>query len=237
MTARETGHGLAGFALLAGVPEAALARAAAAAHPRHYDAGATLFDFDEPATEVLFILSGAVRIVARTPAGREFVYRDLEAGEVIGEIAAIDGAPRSASATAVTGTRVLALPNATFLQLVAEAPALSLRLLRMLSARVRELSIRLVEQSSMSVRQRVASELLRMARPRRAAAGAGEGGLAVSPPPPQHVLAARIGARREAVSRELAAMRREGLVSLQRGALVLVALERLHELARAEIGI
>lgn len=226
------GQALAAVPLLAGVPEALCARAEAAGHTRHYTAGQTLFDFDEPATEVLFVLSGAVRIVARTPAGREFVYRDLEAGEVIGELSAIDGAPRSASATAVTATRVLALPNAAFLALVAEAPALSLRLLRMLSGRVRELSIRLVEQSSMSVRQRVASELLRMARPRRTAEG-----IAVSPPPQQHVLAARIGARREAVSRELAAMRREGLVSLQRGALVLVQVERLRELARAELGL
>lgn len=227
-----TGPGLAGFPLLADVPAGPLARAEAAAHPRHYPAGATLFDFDDAATEVLFILSGAVRIVARTPGGREFVYRDLGAGDVLGELAAIDGAPRSASATAVTGTRVLALPNEAFLALVAEAPALSLRLLRLLSARVRELSIRLVEQSSMSVRQRLASELLRLARPRRT----GEG-MAVSPPPPQHVLAARIGARREAVSRELAAMRREGLVSVQRGALVLLRAEALRELARAELGL
>jgi CRP-like cAMP-binding protein len=227
-----TATALAGFPLLAGVPEAALAAAAAAAHPRSFDAGATIFDFEDAATEVLFVQGGLVRIIARTPAGREFVYRDLEVGQVIGEIAAIDGAPRSASATAIIPTRVLALPNAAFLALVAASPDLSLRLLRMLTERVRELSIRLVEQSVLSVRQRVAAELLRMARPRRGAEG-----LAVSPPPPQHVLAARIGARREAVSRELAAMRREGLVSLQRGALVLVAADALRELSRAEIGL
>lgn len=223
---------LAGFAILDGTPPDVLATATAMLHQRNYAAGETIFDFDEPAEEVLFVQSGIVRIIARTPAGREFVYRDLEAGQVIGEIAAIDGAPRSASAAAVIPTRVLALPNAAFLGLVAASPALSLTLLRMLTARVRELSIRLVEQSAFTVRQRVAAELLRMARPRRGAEG-----LAVSPPPQQHVLAARIGARREAVSRELAAMRREGLVSLQRGALVLIATEALRELSRAELGL
>jgi CRP-like cAMP-binding protein len=225
-------HLLSGFPILEGTPPEALATAAAAVHQRSYAAGETIFDFEEPATEVLFVQSGIVRIIARTPAGREFVYRDLEAGQVIGEIAAIDGAPRSASAAAVIPTRVLALPNAAFLALVSASPALSLTLLRMLTARVRELSIRLVEQSAFTVRQRVAAELLRMARPRRGAEG-----LAVSPPPQQHVLAARIGARREAVSRELAAMRREGLVSLQRGALVLIAPDALRELARAELGV
>ncbi|WP_291299309.1 Crp/Fnr family transcriptional regulator [Elioraea sp.] len=225
-------HPLAGFAILDGTPPDALAAAAAVLHQRGYAAGETIFDFEEAATEVLFVQSGIVRIIARTPGGREFVYRDLEAGQVIGEIAAIDGAPRSASAAAVIPTRVLALSNAAFLGLVSASPALSLTLLRMLTARVRELSIRLVEQSAFTVRQRVAAELLRMARPRR-----GADGLAVSPPPQQHVLAARIGARREAVSRELAAMRREGLVSLQRGALVLIAPDALRELSRAELGV
>jgi CRP-like cAMP-binding protein len=223
---------LSGFPLLDGVSQAALARIATAAHARTFGAGATLFDFDDPATDVLFIVSGTVRIVARTPSGKEFVYRDLGAGELIGELAAIDGAPRSASATAVVATHVLALPNTAFLALLAEAPPLALRLLQVLSARVRELSTRLVEQTTMSVRQRLAAELIRLARPRRA----GEG-LAVSPPPPQHVLAARIGARREAVSRELAAMRREGLVSVQRGALVLTAEAALRALSRSEIGL
>ena len=221
---------LAGFAMLAGAPADALERAAAAAHARSYEPGVTVFDFDEPAAEVLFIVAGAVRIIARTPGGREFVYRDIEAGGVIGEIAAIDGAPRSAAATALVTTRVLAVPNAAFLALVAAAPEVSLRLLKLLTARVRELSTRLVEQSSMTVRQRVASELLRMAKPRQAGDG-----LAVSPPPPQHVLAARIGERREAESRELAAMRREGLVSMGRGALVLTRADALRELARAEV--
>lgn len=221
---------LAGFAMLAGAPADALARAAAAAHARSFEPGVTVFDFDEPASEVLFIVSGAVRIIARTPGGREFVYRDIEAGGVIGEIAAIDGAPRSASATALVTTRVLALPNAAFIALVSAAPEVALRLLKLLTARVRELSTRLVEQSSMTVRQRVASELLRMAKPRQ-----GSDGIAVSPPPPQHVLAARIGSRREAVSREIAAMRREGLVSMSRGALVLTRADALRDLARAEV--
>jgi CRP-like cAMP-binding protein len=90
------------------------------------------------------------------------------------------------------------------------------------------------------VQQRLCAELLRLSRPRplaagttpaqgvRAAADRAEPARVVSPPPPQHDIAARIGARREAVSREMSELERLGLIGRTPGAIVLHAPEALR---------
>jgi CRP/FNR family transcriptional regulator, cyclic AMP receptor protein len=86
-----------------------------------------------------------------------------------------------------------------------------------LAGRVRELNARLMEHAVLDLRHRLYSELLRLSVSR---AGAGKERV-VTPPPYHHVLAARIGCRREQVTREFTAMSQEGLVERTRGALVI----------------
>jgi CRP-like cAMP-binding protein len=100
--------------------------------------------------------------------------------------------------------------------------------MRALTARLRLQDQRLFEQVVLPVRHRLASELLRLSRPRE---GHGAAGRVVSPPPPRHVLAARIGARRETVAAALAELAREGLVEVSARAIALPRPEAL----RAEI--
>jgi CRP/FNR family transcriptional regulator, cyclic AMP receptor protein len=90
--------------------------------------------------------------------------------------------------------------------------------LRLLTGRVRELNARLTEHSVFDLKHRLYSELLRMAHPRLGHSNE----RAVTPPPFHHVLAARIGCRREQVTRELLAMAGEGLIEKTRGALILL---------------
>lgn len=139
-------------------------------------------------------------------------------------MAAIDGVPRSARVEALVRTRLCLVPAAAFLQLAFEAPEVGLRLMRLLTARVRAGNRRLLEHMALPVRLRLAAELLRLARCRP------DGTLVLSPPPTEEELGSRIDARREAVSRELSAFGRAGLVRRGRGALVLpdpTALRRL----------
>lgn len=82
---------------------------------------------------------------------------------------------------------------------------------------MRELNLRLMEQAVLDLRHRLYSELLRLSLPR----AGHEGERVVTPPPYHHVMAARIGCRREQVTREFTAMSQEGLVERTRGALVL----------------
>lgn len=199
---------------------AAAERAAARARWRSYPAGTLILDIEDRSSDVYFILEGKVRVQMRTPGGRELLLAELPAGGLIGEIAAIDGEPRTASCTAVLPSRLCILPADAFLEAACSSPAASLALLRHTTRILRRQAQRVLEREALPVRQRLCAELLRQSRPRQG--GAGEGGARiVSPPPAQHDLAARIGARREVVSREMAEMARQGLIEKVRGGIVI----------------
>jgi CRP/FNR family cyclic AMP-dependent transcriptional regulator len=178
--------------------------------------GTLLVDFDDISDDVFFVLAGTVRITVRTPGGRELILDDIGAGGFFGEMAAIDGAPRSAAVTALHRCRICRLPGPAFMALLAEAPELARRMMRLLAGRVRDANARLLERSALDIRHRLHAELLRLAGPAMP-----DGARAISPPPVQHVLASRIGARREPVSREIARLVRAGVLQRTRGALIL----------------
>jgi CRP/FNR family transcriptional regulator, cyclic AMP receptor protein len=172
-----------------------------------YEPGALVLDFDDVGTDVFFIETGSVRVVVRNAGGREVILGDLHAGDIFGEMAAIDDASRSANITALYRSTVARMSGAAFRDMIAEVPIAGLRVMRVLTGRVRLGNQRLLELATLTLRHRLHAELLREARPR-----SGTAELVISPPPLQHVLAARIGGRREAVSREIAEMLRTGLI-------------------------
>ncbi len=184
---------------------------------RRYDEDEVLVDFEDDSTDIYFIVTGDVRILIRTAAGKEVILGEMRAGDAFGELAAIDGTPRSANVTALSRCEVCIMPAATFREIVFGSPTICEKLLRGLVARVRELNARLSEHSIFDLKHRLYSELLRLAGPR--AGHPGE--KVVSPPPFHHVLANRIGCRREQITRELSTMTAEGIVERTRGALVI----------------
>ncbi len=201
---------------------------------RRFDDGETIVDYEDETSDVYFIVSGEVRVLIRTQAGKEIILAEMRSGQFFGELAAIDGARRSANVTALTKTELCIMPAGVFRELIATSPTVCDRILRLLTGRVRELNARLAEHSIFDLKHRLYSELLRLAGPRPGRPNE----RTVTPPPYHHVLAARIGCRREQVTRELSAMAHEGLVEKTRGALVLLrpqVLEaRLAEALREE---
>lgn len=191
---------------------------------RRYGEGELVLDFDDNSSDVYFVVHGEVRVLIRTAAGREIILCELGPGRCFGEMSAIDGLTRSANVTALTNTELCVVPAAVFLELVLGEPRICQRLLRLLTLRVRELDTRLVEHSTLDLRHRLYAELLRLAAPRHGAPAQS----IVSPPPRQQDLAARIGCRREQVSRELSAMIDEGLAEKTKGGLVLQRPETLR---------
>lgn len=203
---------------------------------RRFDTDEILVDFDDVSTDVYFLVSGDVRILIRTQAGKEVILGEMRGGQMFGELAAIDGVSRSANVTALTRGEVCAMPASVFREIVFAAPEIADRLLRLLTKRVRELNARLMEHTVLDLRHRLYAELLRLSAPR---AGAGNERV-VTPPPYHHVLAARIGCRREQVTREFTTMTQEGLVERTRGALVIKRPEvfesRIVEAMREDAG-
>ncbi|MCB1451618.1 MAG: Crp/Fnr family transcriptional regulator [Nitratireductor sp.] len=184
-----------------------------------------VIDVDDETTDVRFVLSGKVRIIHRIAVGKEVILGEMSDGEFFGEIAAIDGATRSANVTALTRSRICIMPQKSFLEILREAPEVNLKVLRMFTSRVRTLNMRLAEHSFLQAKHRLYSELLRLSRPRPG----NPHQRSVSPPPIQRELAERIGTRREVVSRELNALEKQGHVEKTKGALVLVNVNELQK--------
>jgi CRP/FNR family cyclic AMP-dependent transcriptional regulator len=211
--------------LFAGVSDERLADLASRTRWQIHAAGETVMDVGDTTNEVFIVAAGAVRVVFRTAFGYESVLNDLGVGDFFGELAAIDNGQRSANVTALLNTRLCVIPGAAFMDFVLSSPEVGHRLLRWLSGWLRSKDERLIEFGALTVRQRLIAELLRLSRSR---AG---GERVISPPPAQHILAARVGTRRESVSREMAEMTRSGLLTVERGGIVLHRPEHL----RAEI--
>lgn len=203
-------------------PTASLEALAAVARWRGLEPGQTVLEAGDAARDVFFIAEGEVRILTRGSGGHEIILNELGPGDFFGEIAAIDGGPRSAGVVALTRARVCVIAAAPFLRFALSTPEASHQVMRLLAGRVREKDARLLELTVLPVRPRLIALLLRLARPRD------WGGVVVSPPRPHHELAARIGTRREVVSRILGALAREGMTQASRGGLLLPRPEALR---------
>lgn len=221
---------LAALRFLSEASEASLARLATRVHWIDLNAGECLCDMGDESRDVFILVAGSVRVLLRTSSGEEMILGDLTPEAVIGEMAAIDGRPRGANVTALSNSTVCRVPPDAFLDLLAHEPKLALRIMRQLSSRLRLANAKLFENAVLTVRLRLMSELLRLARPSSRA-----GVWVVSPPPVQSDLAARIGVRREAVSREMKELEATGLIARERGG-IFIHDQRRMALELGEIG-
>ena len=193
---------------------------------RHASAKEWLLEQNDVGTDIYFLTSGVVRVLITPSPDREVILGDISAGGYFGEMAAIDGQPRSAGILAITDATIACMSASVFRELIHKYPDVSEQLLRQLVARIRALDERVNEFSSMDVKHRIYSELLRLSRPdptdsHRAL---------VSPPPVHADIAARVSTRREMVARELKALERAGLLTKRRGAFVITDVPVLVEM-------
>lgn len=201
-------------------------RATLAAHGRQMRVrkGQVLLAVGLPANDVYLVIEGCVSVSLISAQGRETVLRAIGPGEMFGELAAIDGAPRSADVVAAENSTLLVIPGAAFVDLIGREPVLSLWLARYLAHQVRYLTNRIYELSTMGVGPRLQAELLRLA---------GEpdvmGAATITRVPTQAELAARIGTNRETVTREFSLLIREGLVVREGRRIVVPSVERLAD--------
>lgn len=165
---------------------------------------------------MFFVISGSVRVMIQS-AGREVLLRQINAGEFFGELAAIDGQPRSSGIVATTDVTIARMPASVFRATVHAHPEVCDGLLATLAAQIRALANRVNEFSTLDVRYRIYAELLRLSRPEPGS----EGRAIISPPPVHSEIAARISTRRETVAREFKALERSGLIERRRGAIAL----------------
>jgi CRP-like cAMP-binding protein len=194
--------------------------------------GRTIVSVGARSAEVFFVVEGEAQVLLYSSNGKEVSVRPLYGGDLFGELAALDGLPRSASVVAVTDVLLVAMGAADFIACIESSSSAALWLAKRLGAEVRRLTERVFELSALNVQARLHCELLRMAR-------LGEGGaetLRISPAPTHAELANRIGTHREAVTREMRALADRKIIRHHRRMLEFIDLKGLEQAVGRAIG-
>ena len=182
---------------------------------------------DDPTSDIFFIVEGAVTARSYSAEGKEVSYIDIDEGGLFGEFSAIDGKPRSASVETTQDAVIARMTSAQFRSLIVENPHLGLRIAELLVSKARSLTQRVHEFGTLSVRQRLVNELLRLCE----GAEIVDGGCIIEPAPTHYEIASRIATHREAVSRELNALVAAGIIEVGRQKIAVKDIERLRNLA------
>ena len=193
---------------------------------KRFSANEQIFDRHSKTRDVFFVIRGKVRVVNYSLAGREITLDDVSEGEYFGELAALDGQPRSASIMALTDCLIVALSPAHFVQVLERHPKVALRALRRLSHIVRRSTERIMDLSTLGANNRVHADLLRLAE----AGDKKDNTVMIKPIPVHGDIASRMGTTRETVARVLNDLSRRGIVKRTKDALVVSDLARLNEI-------
>jgi len=194
--------------------------------------GEVLFLKGQAGDALYGVLSGHVRISTSVPSGREVVLTTMGPGQVFGEIALLDGGPRTADAAAITRTELLVVRRSALLRLLEREPKLAVGLLRLVCERVRRVSGQVEDAALLDLPSRLAKQLLAMAE--RHGEPSNEG-LRVRLQPSQSELGHTLGTSRVTINKHLQRWRRRGWVALARGEVLIrdrAALKRLAEDSR-----
>lgn len=212
-------------ALFAHVPEDRLRAVAELMRRRRFRKNETIFHQGDIGDSLQVVASGGIKIVLASPEGEEAIIASLKPGDFFGELALLDGAPRSTSAVALDPTETLALPRDEFLRLVGEDPHLVHALLTALAGELRRLTGHVEELHFLDLAGRLSMRLVRLARDQDANA---TGRVELDWPFTQSDLASMIGGTRQSVNKLLSVLVDDGLLGIERDTLVIHDLEELE---------
>lgn len=191
-----------------------------------FRAGALIGAKGDPGSSMMAVLTGQVVISVLSVEGKQVVLNIINEGEVVGEIALLDGKERSADMTASTNCELLVIDRRSFLPLL-ERPALTRELLRVLCEKVRRASEQVEDVLFLDVEARIAKVLLRLAK-QRSAPPRRDGGVVLRIS--QREIGNLVGASRESVNKQLQAWRRSGIIAIDNGTIVIRNAAALEEL-------
>jgi CRP-like cAMP-binding protein len=195
---------------------------------RRHRKNEVIFHQGDPGDSLYIIESGAVKIVLPSREGDEAIIATLHRGDFFGELALLDGAAHSATATAVEPVQLLVLSRDPFLRLVDTERDLRTALLASLAGELRRLTRHVEELHFLDLAGRLAARLARLAREAYPNGGAD---VRLDWPYTQSDLAAMIGGTRQSVNRLLSDLVDEGLVRLDQDTIVIPDVARLERSA------
>ncbi len=195
---------------------------------RRFRRGQALFIEGDQAARVFLIERGWVAVMCTASSGREIMLGLRGRGDIIGELSALDGEPRSATALALAEVEVIAAPGSALGQAL-EDPAAARDLIQVLAARLRDADRKRLEFASLDTLGRIAWRLLELGE--RFGQQTADG-IAVELPLSQEQLASWCGASRESTVKALAALRSLQCISTGRRSVAIRDLEALRRHAQ-----
>jgi CRP/FNR family transcriptional regulator, cyclic AMP receptor protein len=219
--------------LFADLPAETLRDIAADLTPLHVLPGQAVIDHLARSDSVFFVLSGQFRVQIFAANGRQVALRMLGPGAVFGELAVLSGAPRSASVLADSAGLICEMRGAVFVDLLGSTPGLAMKLIVALARNVTVLNDRVFELSAMETRFRLYTELLRLAKGQRVTPL----GTIITPAPTHEQIAQSVGTQREAVTRELRQLAKEGRITHRRGEIVIKDIDGLRAMVQQRSGL
>ncbi len=215
-----------GNKMLAPLDRAAIARIEAQCAWKVAHANEPILSRDSDSRDVFFVVKGRCRIVNFSPSGREVAYAVAGPGDFFGEMAAIDGLPRSATVVALEDCILGSIPIAAFRDLVEQHPKVGFVIMEKLVRIVRTSDDRIMDLATLSAYQRVYSELLKLIKPDPVR----QGSWLIYPLPTQAQIAAQASTTRETVARVLSHLSGDGIAERKSKTLYVRQVERLRQL-------
>jgi len=190
----------------------------------------TIFRRGESETDLMIIVSGRVKLSATSTDGQELVVNIVERGHIIGEIAVIDGKPRSYDATVLEESEILIVKRQDLIPFLEQRSDICLRFMAALCERLRRSEALAQDAIFLNAGARLARQLLRLAESH----GRKDGGailidLALS----QGDLASLVGMTRESINKQLCGWRRDGVIWFKGRSYKLLKLDALEHIAES----
>jgi CRP/FNR family transcriptional regulator/CRP/FNR family cyclic AMP-dependent transcriptional regulator len=213
--------------LFAGLSETQLSALRQNLIRRHFRQGEAIFQQGDPGQMLYIIESGQVRIYLQDEEGQETSVIVYGPGEIFGELAVIDGLPRSASAVAMEDTVVHTLNRDSFREHMRSSPQLGLNFMKTLSVRVRYSTQQVSSLTLLDVPGRLARKLLELAQQHGAVEPEG---VRINLTLTQSDLAGLIGTTRESINKTLGVFRRQRFILMEQGHIIIIDPDALREL-------
>jgi CRP/FNR family cyclic AMP-dependent transcriptional regulator len=223
---------LAGHFLLRHLRPEELSRVAAGAALVRHRSQATIFQKGDPGGSLMAVVSGRVKICTYSADGKELVLNIIDRGGLFGELALLDGQPRSADAVAIEAAELLVLERNRLMPFLTANPDIASRMIAVLCQRVRQTSEALEDALLRDAPSRVARGLLRLA----GTFGKPEaGGLRLDIKLSQQQIGNLIGISRESINKLLVEWTRAEILAVNNGYITIVDRDALENLSEAEL--
>jgi CRP/FNR family cyclic AMP-dependent transcriptional regulator len=187
--------------------------------------GATIYSKGDPGNSLYVVISGTAKMSISSPDGRSAILNLIGPGEIFGEIALLDGRERTADATANTNCEVFIIDRREFLPFVRSQPALAMKFIELLCARLRWTSDQVEQIILQDLPGRLASALIRLTERHKAT----QGGRAIAIT--QQEISEMVGMSRESINKQLRAWASRNWVRLEHGAIIVLEVGPLQEIA------